>query len=156
MINDIISLQIKHEFNNCKIYFYMFTYFDKMQLNGFAKYFKKQSIEEHEHAMRITEFANIIGYNLELENWDVFKIPKILSIQQAIKLYHEVELETTRNMESIYKIAFDKHLFTAATFFSEMVKEQIEELNNSSNLLQKIELIGSDKSALLFLDKEML
>lgn len=152
-IRELLNLQVNNELRNSHNYLAASTFFDKMQLNGFANYYRKQSNEEKTHAEMFLNYMaelNIeyISDTVEKCN-ENFKTPL-----QVSKFALNLEVKTTEEIKNIASVCMTEGDFLTYSFINDMLKEQITELGSADDLYTKLKMIEHDKSALLLLDFE--
>lgn len=147
-----LNEQIKHEFYSSFLYLSIASYFENIPLEGFAKWFRKQSEEEHEHAMKIYTYINDRNINVDLQALD--KPPtKFNSIQEIFEKALEHEKKVTHWIYQIYDLAVQEKDHATHVFLQWFIMEQVEEEKNAQDNLDQIKLIGDDKAALFVLDQ---
>lgn len=148
----LLNEQIKHEFYSSYMYLSMSSYFENIPLEGFAKWFKKQSEEENEHGMKI--FQYLMDRNLHADLQAIEKPPvKFDSIEQIFKMSLEHEQKVTKLIYNIYEQAAKEKDHATHVFMHWFIMEQVEEEKNANDNLDQIKLFGTDKAALLVLDQ---
>jgi ferritin len=65
------------------------------------------------------------------------------------------ELEVSRRIDSLYELAFKEKAFAALVELQWFISEQTEEERTARDIVAKFELVKSDPSALLDLDREL-
>lgn len=147
-----LNEQIKHEFYSAYLYLSIASYFDNIPLEGIAKWFRKQSEEEHEHAMKIYNY--IIDRNIHVDLQAIEKPQtKFNSIQEIFEKALEHEKKVTHWINQIYDLAVQEKDHATHVFLHWFILEQVEEEKNAQDNLDQIKLIGDDKAALFVLDQ---
>ncbi|PNR94726.1 ferritin [Petrotoga sp. 9PWA.NaAc.5.4] len=149
-----LNEQINKEIYSAYLYFSMASYFDSINLKGFAKWMKSQVKEELNHAHKIYDYIYDKGGVVELE---AIQAPKNSweSPLEAFKDAYEHEIFVT---ESIYKLVdLSKELNDHSTynFLQWYVAEQVEEEAQTKNIVDALEFIKDEKTALFMLDMEL-
>lgn len=148
-----LNEQIKHEFYSSYLYLSIASYFENIPLDGFAKWFRKQASEEHEHAMKI--FNYIIDRNLHVDLQAIEKPPfKFNSIEEIFELALKHEKKVTHWITQIYELAIQENDHATHIFLQWFISEQVEEEKNAQDNLDRIKLIGDDKAALFVIDQQ--
>jgi ferritin len=126
-LNDALNEQILHEYKNSLIYAQVQSYFEDLQLKKIAEYFKKQSIQEGEHAQKFIQHLNdrtggkvIIG---EVDSPNFI----LSSVEMVGDIFISTEEGTTESIESLYELASDTKSFIDFPFLLSMLGEQVEE-----------------------------
>lgn len=135
-----VNRQINLELYACYVYQSMSFYFDRddVALKGFAKYFKKASDEEREHAEKFMKFQNERGGRIALQ--DIKKPDRdewgtgLEAMKAALQLEKNVnqallDLHGTADKHSDYQFAdwIESHFLTEQT---EAIKEISEHVAN--------------------------
>lgn len=137
-LNESMNEQILHEYHNALVYAQIQSYFEDLQLKKIAEYFKKQSIQETEHAQNFIQYLNdrtggkvsireVYSPNLDLS-----------SVESVGQIYISTEEGTSESIESIYELASDTKSFIDLPFLLEMLKEQVEEEISSVEFALKL------------------
>lgn len=147
-----LNEQIKHEFYSSFIYLSVASYFENIPLDGFAKWFRKQAQEEHEHAMKIYNY--IIDRNVHVDLQPIDKPPvQFNSIESIFELALKHEKKVTQWIYQIYELAVQEKDHATHVFLQWFIMEQVEEEKNAQDNLDQIKFIGDDKAALFVLDQ---
>ncbi len=147
-----LNEQIKHEFYSSFLYLSIASYFENIPLDGFAKWFRKQAEEEHEHGMKIYNY--LIDRNLHVDLQAIEKPPvKFESIPQIFEMALEHERKVTHWIYEIYELAIKEKDHATHVFLQWFITEQVEEEKNAQDNVDQIQLIGDDKAALFVIDQ---
>lgn len=146
-----LNKQLNQELQNAYLYLSMASYFDSINLSGFAHYFKVQAREELGHAMKIYSFIVDRGGKVEL-----FDVPKPKSgwnsIVEAVEDFYNAEVANTKRIWSLVDLARSKGDKATEMFLKWFVDEQVEEEKNASELLAKVKMAKDSPAAILALD----
>lgn len=149
---EALNKQLNQELRNAYLYFAMVAFFDRIALNGFANYFRVQSREELQHALKIYEYINARGGRVDLQEITLMK-KDWNSVLEAIKDFYEAEKTNTERIWSLVDIAKKHGDKASEAFLQWFVNEQVEEEKQALELLNKLEIIKDDVAALLTLDR---
>lgn len=149
-----LNTHLNEEFYSSYLYLSMAAYFEAKNLKGFANWMRLQSDEEQMHGMKFYDFILQKGGKVSLAQINAPKlewksIPEIFSDT----LKHEQKISGLIN--KLVEIAMAEKDFATNTFLQWFVTEQVEEEANVEEILQKIDMIGEDKSGLYMLDNEL-
>lgn len=153
-----INRQINLELYASYVYFSMYGYFDRddVALPGFAKFFKKQSTEEREHAQKLMEYQNLRGGRIVLA--DVKKPERDEWGNGLDAMLGALQLEKNVNaaLLELHSIA-SKHNDVQMTDFleSEYLKEQVESINKIAKYITILKRVGPGLGEYEF-DRELL
>lgn len=153
-MQDAINVQMKNEYDNAFLYLSIASWFEQKSLKGFAHWNFIQYQEEQEHALKF--------YNYLLERQGEAVVDAVAKPQKdwnsVIDVFKDIlakEKETTENIYKLYEIALEEKDYTTQGFLKWYLDEQVEEEDNASTILEKLEMIADSKSALVLLDKEL-
>lgn len=153
-MQDAINVQMKNEYDNAFLYLSIASWFEQKSLKGFAHWNFVQYQEEQEHALKF--------YNYLLERQGEAIVDAVAKPQKdwnsVIDVFKDIlakEKETTENIYKLYEIALEEKDYTTQGMLKWYLDEQVEEEDNASTILEKLEMIGDSKSALVLLDKEL-
>lgn len=153
-MQDAINVQMKNEYDNAFLYLSIASWFEQKSLKGFAHWNFIQYQEEQEHALKF--------YNYLLERQGEAIVDAVAKPQKdwnsVIDVFKDIlakEKETTENIYKLYEIALEEKDYTTQGFLKWYLDEQVEEEDNASTILEKLEMIADSKSALVLLDKEL-
>lgn len=146
--------QIRDEFYASYLYLSMAAYFEDANLSGFAAWMQAQSLEEHNHAMRIYDFIHDRGGRVRLQqidappaDWD--------SPLEAFKAALEHEQNVTSKIHSLVDLSLEKRDHATNTFLDWFVNEQVEEEATADDLVNKLALVGDSGNGLFMLDRDL-
>jgi len=153
-IQEELNKQINAEFYSSYFYLSMSAYFEAMDLQGFAKWFRMQADEEYAHAMKIFDYVYQIGGEVKLQKiagpktgWDSFL--------EVFKDTFEHEQKVTNSINTLVDLAQQEKDHATVNFLQWFVSEQVEEEATAQMNVKKMEMIGDSKSGLFMLDNEL-
>ena len=151
---DAINDQINNELNSSYLYLAMSAYCDKLQFTGCAHWLRMQSQEEHGHAMRLYDFLVARHGTVTLK---AIPAPRaeFESLLEVFELALHQEQETTRQIDSLYELAFHEKAFAALVEVEWFITEQVEEEKTAREIVHKFSLVKDDAPSLLDLDREL-
>lgn len=146
-----INKQITDEFESAFLYLSMSTWFSENNLPGFANWCYVQFLEEQEHAMKFHKYV------LDRQGKpiiDAISKPKA-SWKNPIDVFNDIlnhETKVTSKISDLYKKAKEEDDYTSMSFLNWYLYEQVEEEEQSADILNKLKMNGDSKSGLMFLD----
>ena len=153
-MEDAINEQINKEMYSAFLYLSMSSYAEISGLRGIATWFKVQYHEEMVHSMKFYEFILRKGGTVKLsainEPEREFQSPQILF---EMALNHEEFI--TKSINDLVDLAIAEKDHAAKGFLDWYVKEQVEEEQNVTEIIQTLKMIGDNKAALYMYDKEL-
>lgn len=149
-----LNTHLNEEFYSSYLYLSMAAYFEAKNLKGFANWFRIQTQEEYMHGMKFFDFILQKGGKVTLGQIAEPKIEwKSISEVFAETLKHEQKI--TGLINKLVEVAMLEKDFATNNFLQWFVTEQVEEEANVEEIIQKIEMIGDNKSGLYMLDNEL-
>lgn len=150
MLND----QFGNELYAANLYLSMSSYFKTQNLEGFANFFLVQSGEEHTHSMKIFKYLHDVESSLTMP-----AIAKPVSSFKSIKYVFEITLQQEKlnslSINKLVKLSLEENDYATHTFLQWFITEQVEEEASINRILEQIIMIGSNKSALFLMDKDL-
>jgi ferritin len=149
-----INEQINNELFSMYSYLSMSAYCEHKQFRGCAHWMRLQSMEEHGHAMRLYDFLVARQGRVKLQpiaqpQFDFASLPDVF--QKAF----EQEQAVTKQINSLYEMAFSEKAFAALVELEWFINEQVEEEKTARDIVYKFQLVKDDPAALLDLDREL-
>lgn len=150
-----LNRQVELEGSSSQYYLSMASWAEVQGLNGVANFLYRQSDEEREHMLKLIRFMNERGgHGL---------VPKLDQPQKDFKSVHQVfeevlnhEMLVSTEINHLVEICLKEKDYTTHNFLQWYVSEQIEEEALARNVLDKLKLIGDDKTGLYFFDRDLL
>lgn len=152
-IATLINQQIHNELYSHQIYLAMSAFFERGAFKGFAKRMKKQALEEHAHAMKFYDYLIDRGNEVTMKGVDAPKT-SWKSPADVFKAALAQEKQVTQSINHIYDQALQAKDFGTVEMLNWFVKEQVEEEDSAGEILDRVEICGSDMPGLLLLDVE--
>jgi ferritin len=149
-----LTEQLNAEMYSSYLYLSMSSYFQSIELAGFANWMRVQANEELMHAMKIYDYVIERGGRVMLRQidsppteWD--------SPTAAFEHVYEHEQKVTGLINGLVDLAIKEKDHATNNFLQWFVAEQVEEEASASGVLQKVKLVGSAGEGLLMLDREL-
>ena len=149
---DAINDQIKAEFDSAYIYMAMEAYFKDAGFDGMAHWMHKQTKEEIEHAEKFIDYLYARSARFIVP--DVAK-PKesYESPLDAFKAAYAHEQYVTSRIYKLVDMAMAEKDYATLSMLKWFVDEQVEEEDNASSIVAKLEKLGEHH--LFLVDKEL-
>lgn len=140
-MTDKLNDQIGHEFGASQTYLAMACQFDGLGLKMLAKYFRKQTEEEREHALKILDYLLGVGAKVKLAPLAAPKhdYPTVLG---AIEAALEHEKKVTQQINDLVALAEEEKDYATRSFLNWYVDEQVEEVSSMSHLVDICKMCG--------------
>jgi ferritin len=153
-LNDAMNAQIKNELESYYIYLSMAAYFHTKALDGMGHWMRVQAQEEMTHAMKF--FNHIIDRGGKVVLKDLKQLKTAWkSPLEAFQDAHKHEQFISGKINELTTIARQEKEYASEPLLAWFADEQIEEEANASKIAGQLEMVGSDKSGLLMLDRDL-
>lgn len=153
-MQDELNKQINRELFSAYLYMALSAHFENENLKGFAHWMLGQSQEELVHAKKIYDYVFDRGGRVHLEA--IEKPQKEWpSLVAAMEEAYNHEVEVSEDIGNLVRISMEENDYSTHTFLQWFVNEQIEEEATADEKLQKLKLVGDDRSGLFMLDHEL-
>jgi len=142
MISDaaqkLLVAQVAHELSAHQTYMGISLYFTRESLNGWAKFFHEQAVEEAGHGWKIINFL--------IDNEVDFSLPQVKgapttygSARQAVETAQASERRVTGQFEALANAARDANDNRTLQFLQWFIEEQVEEESKLQHVVDLIE-----------------
>lgn len=153
-IEKALNDQIKIEAQSSQFYLAMASWAESEGLNGTSQFLYMHSDEEREHMLKLVKFVNERGGKSEIPMLD--KPPKeFKGIREIFEKLLSHETMVTQEINNVVHICLQEKDYTTHNFMQWYVSEQIEEEALARGIMDKLNLIGSDKGGLYLFDREL-
>lgn len=153
-MEDELNSQIIKEMFSSNLYLSMSSYFEAINLRGFANWMRVQAQEEFAHTMKLYEYIldrggrSLIGaIDAPKHEWT-----DVLDVYEDV-LDHERKI--TSSINNLVKVAREESDFATENFLQWFVSEQVEEEANVSEVLEQLKMIEGKGAGLFMLDREL-
>ena len=160
---EFVNTQIALEYWASLQYHAISSYFSHhdVGLENIAKYFNKCSLEEREHADKLVEYQNkrggrvVIGDVTNIDNTFYNSNIESSNLLQAFELALEMEQKVYQSLLQLHGLG-ETHSDAGLTDFieGEYLTEQIDGINELSNYVSQLRLIGNNGSGLWIFNNE--
>jgi len=153
-IEALLNDQIKYEANASMHYLAMASWADAKGYNGIAEFFYKQSEEERVHMTKLVKFVN--------ERSGKVIVPALEKPKESFESLNELfadflksEMFVTEQINHVIFECLNKKDYNVHNFMQWYVTEQLEEEAVARTLLDKLNIIGDDKSGHYMFDRDI-
>lgn len=153
-VESALNNQMNKEFYSYYLYLAMAAYFELNSLKGFGHWLRIQAKEEAEHAMKLYDYlierdSKVVLQPIEAppSSWKSHK--------EAFTAAYQHEQKVTGLITKLVELAKSEKDHATELFLQWFVKEQVEEEATAHEVLQKLQLVGNEGSALFMLDGEL-
>jgi len=146
--------QVNRELYSAYLYLAMSSYFETVNMKGFAKWMRIQAKEEQVHALKIYDYIVARGGTVSLL---AIEAPKV-KWSSAGKVFDEVyahEQKVTAMIHGLVDLAIKEKDHATFEMLQWFVKEQVEEEEHASEILAKIKCVGDVPGHLFHIDYEL-
>ena len=147
-----INSQITHELGAEMQYLAMSFWFERENLHGMASWFKRQAVEEHQHAMKIVGFMNEWDLPITLKS-PPDPVTEFASPEAIFKAALGHEQKVTAEINNIFTMARETSNWHIEVAFQWFITEQVEEEVNARDNLARIRMVGDNPAAILEFDR---
>lgn len=151
---DKINQQLNFEFFSANIYLQMSAWAETNKFAGAAVYLKKQAQEEMGHMLKIFDYLNQKGVMAQIGKIDA-PSTEFKSIHELFKDILAHEKIVTKRINDLSQQAWADKDLTTFNFLQWFVTEQHEEETQFQSILDKFDLVGTDKRGLFMIDQEL-
>ena len=153
-LEDAINAQIQAELYSAYLYLSMSTYFESINLTGFAHWMRVQTQEEQEHAMKFYSYVHERGGRVVLQAIQQPPVEFESALDVAEKTYAH-EQHVTSLINSLYELAVAEKDHATAVFLHWYINEQVEEEDNTRTMVDQLNMVGDSVNGLIMLDRYM-
>ena len=152
-VEKAINEQIKREEHSSRVYLAMASWAEKNGLPGAADWLYAQTEEERIHMLKLVHYVNDRGGTAVIPALDApdARFKSLLDVFQTV-LKHEEYISESIN--KLFAVCTKEEDFTTANYLQWYITEQIEEESTVRNILDQINLAGTEKGGLFMMDKE--
>ena len=151
---EAINRQINSELSASYAYLAMSAYCDAHKFTGAARWLRLQSQEEQMHAMKLFDFVLARDQRVELQAIER-PTAEFRSVAEVFERALQQEQEVSRQIDSLYEVAFNEKAFAAVAELQWFLTEQVEEEKTAREIVAKFKMIGEDAASLLDLDRDL-
>jgi ferritin len=151
---EAINRQIAAEFTASFSYLAMAAWCEHHKFMGAGRWLRLQSQEEHVHAMKLFDFVLARNHHAKLLAMDEPK-GAFVSIAEVFERALAQEQEVSRQIDSLYELAFREKVFAAMAELQWFITEQVEEEKSVREIVAKFHMVRDDPASLLDVDREL-
>lgn len=153
-IEKALNQQIELEASSSQFYLAMASWAETKGLTGTAAFLYKHSDEERFHMLKLIKFINERGGKAIIPA--LTKPPvEFNSIKEIFESLLEHELNVTDSINNVVDVCLTEKDYTTHNFMQWYVSEQLEEEALARNIIDKLNMIGSDKGGLYLFDRDL-
>jgi len=153
-IEKLLNEQVKYEASASMQYLAMASWADASGYNGVAEFFYSQSEEERLHMTKLVKFINERSGTVVVPQLDKPK-SDFKSLTELFDKFLSSEIFVTEKINHIIFECLQHKDYNVHNFMQWYVSEQLEEEAVARTLLDKLNIIGDDKSGHYLFDRDI-
>ena len=149
-----LNKQVNRELYSAYLYLAMSSHFESVNMKGFAKWMRVQAKEEQVHALKIYDYIVARGGAVSLLE---IEAPKA-KWSSAGKVFDEVyshEQKVTAMIHGLVDLAIKEKDHATFEMLQWFVREQVEEEEHASEIVNQIKIVGDIVGHLFYLDHQL-
>ena len=154
IIENLLNTQVRLEATASMQYLAMASWADAKGYNGVAEFFYAQSEEERLHMTKLVKFINERSGNVIVPHLDKPK-EDYVSLNELFETFLNSEMHVTQKINEIIFECLEHKDYNVHNFMQWYVTEQLEEEAVARSLLDKLNIIGDDKSGHYLFDRDI-
>ncbi|OUS02558.1 ferritin [Flavobacteriales bacterium 33_180_T64] len=153
-IEKLLNNQIKYEAQASMQYLAMASWADAKGYNGVADFFYSQSEEERVHMTKLVKFVNERSGHVIIPELDKSK-HDFNTLNELFETFLKSEMFVTEQINHVIYECLKHKDYNVHNFMQWYVTEQLEEEAMARTLLDKLNIIGTDKSGHYLFDRDI-
>ncbi len=153
-IRDELNKRLQQEVYSAYLYFALASYFEHVDLSGFAAWAKRQSQEElthclriHDHLLKSRELPRLQAIEAPPQNW--------ASPVEALTTAYEHEKGLGEDYQAVLALVRKESDFLTEPLVLFFLGEQFTDAENAFKLLQRTKMVADDPAGLLQIDARL-
>ncbi|WP_299061524.1 ferritin [uncultured Polaribacter sp.] len=153
-IQEALNKQVTVEAQSSQIYLAMASWAETQGFEGVSQFMYAHSDEERMHMLKLVKFINERGGHAIISP---LAAPPVSfgSFKEMFQELFNHEVEVSESINDLVDICLQEKDYATHNFLQWYVSEQIEEEALARNILDKISLIGDDKSGFYLFDNDI-
>jgi ferritin len=153
-VSKALNTQIQLEGFSSQYYLAMASWAETQGLNGVSQFLYHHADEERMHMLKLIKFVNERGGHGVVP---ALKQPPVTfkSVKVVFEEILKHEMAVTADINLLVEITLKEKDYTTHNFLQWYVSEQIEEEALARQIVDKLKLIGDDRSGLYFFDRDL-
>lgn len=153
-IENLLNKQIELEFESSQYYLSMASWAEQSGFNGMSSFLYRHTDEERQHMLKLFHFVNDRGGRALVPS--VGEVPKDFSgVKEVFEKILDHEKEVSKKINDLVGACLAENDHPTYNFLQWFVSEQMEEERTAQTLLDRLELIGTDKGGLYLFDRDL-
>lgn len=153
-IEAALNAQIESEAMSSQLYLAMASWAEANGYSGAAKFLYAHSDEERQHMLKLFMYINERSGHAVVPA--LKQPPKTFnSLSEVFNQILKHEIAVSSEINKLVDTCLSDKDYTTNNFMQWYISEQIEEERLAKNIVDKLNLVGSDKGGLFLFDKEL-
>jgi len=153
-IQDLLNDQIKYEASASMQYLAMASWADHAGFSGVSEFFYAQSEEEKAHMTKLVKFVNERGGKVVVPALDK-PLDDFTNLNALFEHFLKSEMFVTEQINKVIYECLQHKDYNVHNFMQWYVTEQLEEESIARSLLDKLTIIGDDKTGHYLFDRDI-
>ena len=153
-IESALNKQVTVEAESSQVYLAMASWAENLGFEGVSQFMYAHSDEEREHMLKLIKFINERGGHAKVSQLAA-PPTEFGSFKDMFQNLFDHEVMVSRSINDLVDVSLQEKDYATHNFLQWYVSEQIEEEALARNILDKINLIGDDKSGFYLFDNDI-
>jgi ferritin len=153
-IEQALNNQVTIEAESSQVYLAMASWAENLGFEGVSQFMYAHSDEEREHMLKLIKFINERGGHAKVSKL-VAPPTEFGAFKDMFQNLFDHEVMVSKSINDLVDISLQEKDYATHNFLQWYVSEQIEEEALARNILDKINLIGDDKSGFYLFDNDI-
>tara|TARA_R110001592_G_scaffold178278_1_gene418974 strand:- start:3898 stop:4410 length:513 start_codon:yes stop_codon:yes gene_type:complete len=153
-IETALNNQVTVEAESSQVYLAMASWAEKLGFEGVSQFMYAHSDEERQHMLKLIKFINERGGHAKVAELSAPPI-EFGSFKDMFQTLFDHEVMVSKTINDLVDVSLQEKDYATHNFLQWYVSEQIEEEALARNILDKINLIGDDKSGFYLFDTDI-
>lgn len=153
-IEAALNNQVTVEAESSQIYLAMASWAENLGFEGVSQFMYAHSDEERAHMLKLIKFINERGGHAKVSQLSA-PPTEFGSFKDMFQTLFDHEVMVSETINDLVDISLQEKDYATHNFLQWYVSEQIEEEALARNILDKISLIGDDKSGFYLFDSDI-
>lgn len=153
-IEEALNKQVTIEAESSQVYLAMASYAENLGFEGVSQFMYAHSDEEREHMLKLIKFINERGGHAIVSELSA-PPTEFGSFKDMFQNLFNHEVMVSKTINDLVDVSLQEKDYATHNFLQWYVSEQIEEEALARNILDKINLIGDDKSGFYLFDNDI-
>ena len=149
-----LNNQVTLEAESSQVYLAMASWAENLGFEGVSQFMYAHSDEERQHMLKLIKFINERGGHAKVSQLSA-PPTEFGSFKDMFQTLFDHEVMVSKAINDLVDVSLQEKDYATHNFLQWYVSEQIEEEALARNILDKINLIGDDKSGFYLFDNDI-